>query len=110
MQLNHIHVRVRDLAAALAWLEQVWGVKPTFQNERMASVPFEPIVLIVDKSDQETETIIGFESEDCDRDFHRLVQRGAVVDSEPSDKPWGARTAYLKGPGSLKFEIESPIK
>jgi catechol 2,3-dioxygenase-like lactoylglutathione lyase family enzyme len=110
MQLNHIHVRVRDLSAALSWLDRVWGVKPTFQDERMASLAFEPIVLIVDKSDQETDTIIGFESDDCDRDFHRLVERGAVVDSEPSNKPWGARSAYIKGPGALKFEIESPIK
>lgn len=32
----------------------------------------------------------------------------------PSDhstnKPWGVRTAYFKGPGELKFEIEGPIE
>ena len=110
MKLNHIHIRVRDLAGALAWLDRIWAVKPSFQNERMASVSLDPIVLIVEKSDKETDTIIGFESEDCDRDFRRLVEKGAVVDAEPSNKPWGARTAYIKGPGALKFEIEAPIK
>jgi glyoxalase/bleomycin resistance protein/dioxygenase superfamily protein len=110
MKLNHIHIRVRDLAGALAWLDTIWAVKPSFQNERMASVSLDPLILILEKSDNETDTIIGFESEDCDRDFRRLVEKGAVVDSEPSNKPWGARTAYLKGPGALKFEIEALIK
>jgi uncharacterized glyoxalase superfamily protein PhnB len=110
MKLNHIHIRVRDLPGALAWLDRVWDAKPTFQNEHLASVSLDPIILIVEKSDKETDTIIGFESDDCDRDFRRLVDRGAVVDAEPSNKPWGARTAYIKGPGALKFEIEAPVK
>ena len=28
----------------------------------------------------------------------------------PSNRPWGARAAYLQGPGRLKFEIEGPPK
>lgn len=110
MKLNHIHIRVRDLSAALAWLDKIWGAKPSFQNEQLASVSLDPIVFIVEKSDKETETIIGFESDDCDRDFRLLIERGAVADAPPADKPWGARTAYIKGPGSLKFEIEALIK
>lgn len=85
------------------WLDKIWGVKPTFQNDRLASVPVDPIILILEKSDQETASIIGFESDDCDRDFRRLIERGAIAESEPSNKPWGARTAYVKGPGLLKF-------
>jgi len=110
MKLNHIHLRVRDLAGAVEWLDKVWGAKATFQNDQLASVPVGRIVLILDKSDQETDTIVGFESEDCDRDFQQLVMRGAVTDSKPSNRPWGARSAYIKGPGLTKFEIEGPIK
>ncbi len=110
MKLNHIHLRVRDLPGALMWLDKIWGVKPTFQNERLASVPVDPIVLILEESDEETATVIGFESEDCDRDFRQLVERGAIPDSEPSNKPWGARSAYIKGPGLVKFEIESAFR
>jgi len=110
MKLNHIHLRVRDLAGAVEWLDRVWGAKASFQNEQLASVPVEPIMLILDRAEQETDTIIGFESEDCDRDFQRMVERGAEAESEPSNKRWGARSAYLKGPGLAKFEIEGPIK
>jgi len=109
MKLNHIHIRVRDLAGALAWLDKIWAVKPSFQNERMASVSLDPIVLIVEKSDKETDTIIGFESEDCDRDFHRLVERGAVADAEPSDKPWVPEPHTSRGlaRSSLRSKLSS---
>ena len=110
MKLNHIHLRVRDLPGALAWLDKVWGVQPSFQNEHLASVTVEPIILILEKSEQETDTIVGFESEDCDRDFQQLVARGATADSGPTNMPWGARTVYINGPGRLKFELEGPVK
>ncbi|HYL11050.1 MAG TPA: VOC family protein [Candidatus Acidoferrales bacterium] len=110
MKLNHIHIRVHDLPGALVWLDRIWDAKPTFQNEHLASVSLDPITLIVEESDKETDTIIGFESNDCDRDFRLLMERGAIADAAPADKPWGARTAYIKGPGALKFEIEAPVK
>jgi hypothetical protein len=36
--VSHVHCRVRDLAAAARWFEQVWQVNPMFHNERMAWV------------------------------------------------------------------------
>ena len=45
MRLNHIHFAVRDLPAAIVWLDQVWDVRPTFRNERMAEIPFGSITL-----------------------------------------------------------------
>ena len=110
MTLNHIHVGVRNFDAALAWLEQVWQLKPEFQNERMATIPFGSFILILDAAETETVATIGFESEDCDRDFRAVVKRGAVVLDPPSNKPWGVRAAYIQGPGQLKFEIEQPLR
>lgn len=37
------------------------------------------------------------------------VERGAAVLEPPTNKAWGVRTAYFKGPGELKFEIEGPV-
>ena len=110
MQLNHIHLGVRDLGAALEWLDRVWQSKPDFQNEHMATIPFGSFILILDAAQSDTVATIGFESDDCDRDFRAVVERGAVAIEPPSDKPWGVRAAYLQGPGKLKFEIEGPGK
>ena len=110
MRLNHIHFAVRDLPVAIGWLEQVWDARPTFTNERMAEIPFGSITLILDSAYQESVATVGFESENCDSDYERVIKRGAVSEEAPSDKPWGARTAYIKGPGKLRFEIEQPLK
>ena len=110
MRLNHIHFAVRDLPAAIAWLEQVWDVRPTFRNERMAEIPFGSIVLILDSADQESIATVGFESENCDSDYGRVIGKGAMAQEAPGDKPWGARTAYIHGPGRLRFEIEQPLR
>ena len=52
---------------------------------------------------------VGFESDDCDRDFRAVIERGGIALEPPTNKDWGVRTAYFKGPGELKFEIEDPI-
>lgn len=109
MQLNHIHVAVQDLRGALAWVDKVWQVKPEFQNERMATLAFGKFVLILDAGDSDSPATIGFETEDCDRDFRGVVERGGVAIEPPSNKPWGVRCAYIKGPGRLTFEIEEPL-
>ena len=110
MNLNHIHLGVRDLPATLDWLERVWQLKPEFQNEHLATIIFGVFTLILDAAEADTAATIGFESDDCDRDFRTVVERGAVVLDPPSDKPWGSRAAYIQGPGALKFEIEQTPK
>jgi catechol 2,3-dioxygenase-like lactoylglutathione lyase family enzyme len=110
MRLNHIHVAVRDLRGALDWLDRVWQVKAEFQNERMATLAFRDFILILDSAETDSLATIGFESDDCDNDFRAVVGRGAVPIERPSDRTWGVRSAYIQGPGALKFEIEQPLK
>ena len=110
MQLNHIHLGVRDLGGALDWLDRVWQLKAEFQNERMATMVFGSFTLILDAAETDSLATIGFESDDCDRDFDAVTKRGAVVLEAPSDKPWGVRAAYIRGPGALRFELEQPLK
>lgn len=109
MNLNHIHLRVRDLNAAVAWFDTIMQVRPGFRNERMATFLFDSMTLIFDAADYDVSATVGFESKDCDRDFRTVVGRGAVALEPPTNKDWGVRTAYFKGPGELKFEIEGPI-
>ena len=109
MRLNHIHLRVRDLRAAVAWFEKVLQVHPSFQNERMATFSFNSMTLIFDAAKDDVSATGGFESDDCDRDFQVIVERGATALELPANKPWGVRAAHFKGPGELKSEIEGPV-
>ena len=110
MRLNHVHVAVRDLWGAVAWLDRVWRLKADFQNERLATFSFGEFILILDSADTDSTATIGFESDDCDGDFREVIERGAIAIEPPSDRPWGARSAYIQGPGRLTFEIEQPLK
>jgi len=107
---THIHLAVRDLPVALEWIERVWELKPLFQLPEMAIRPFGTVHLFLDKGDQDSPATIGYESDNCDRDFAKVVARGAAVRSTPEDKPWGVRAAYLRGPGALIFEIEQTLR
>ena len=108
MTLNHIHLSVRNLPAAVAWFKTVMQIDAGFQNERMATLSFPALTLILDSGKDDVPATVGFESDDCDRDFRTVVERGAVIIERPTNKEWGVRTAYFKGPGELKFEIEGP--
>jgi predicted enzyme related to lactoylglutathione lyase len=110
MKANHVHVGVSDLADALRWLDRVWDIKPVFQIPEMAIFAVGQFELFLDASDSDSRATIGFLTDDCDRDYARVVTRGAVVISAPEDKPYGVRAAYIKGPGCLTFEIEQSLE
>jgi uncharacterized glyoxalase superfamily protein PhnB len=75
----------------------------------MATLQFGAFILILDAAAEDSSATIGFESDDCDRDYRAVIQRGAVDLEAPANQPWGVRAAYLRGPGRLKFEIEGPL-
>lgn len=109
MTLNHIHLRVRDLPAAVDWFGRVWQVDAGFRNDSLATFSFSSFTLILDAANDDDPATVGFESDDCDRDFRSVAERGATVLEPPANRAWGVRAAYLKGPGALKFEIEGPV-
>ena len=109
MEGNHFHIFVRDLPGALDWFARVWAAEPTYREEQMAVLPFGPILLILDKGEEETVTTIGYATSDCDADFQTVVGRGAPVIEEPADRSWGVRVAYLKGPGRITLEFEQDL-
>lgn len=87
MTLNHVHLGVRDLAGALDWLQRIWQVAPAFQNERMATLQFGAFILILDAAAEDSAATIGFESDDCERDYRAVIQRGAVSLEAPANRP-----------------------
>jgi len=102
MHLNHIHLRVRDLEAAVAWFEKVFQISPGFQNEQMATFCFDSMTLIFDAAKDDVSATVGFESDDCDRDFRTVVQRGAIALELPTNKQWGCQDRVLQGAGRIK--------
>ena len=94
------------LTAAITWFDEVWGIKPSYQSEFMASFHQEGFTFILDQADEDIACTIGFESINCDQDFKTVVDKGAKIIEKPEDKPWGVRAAYIHGPGKLTLEIE----
>jgi catechol 2,3-dioxygenase-like lactoylglutathione lyase family enzyme len=110
MKVSHVHCRVRDLSAAASWFQQVLQATPVFNNERMAWLGFGEFGVILDAASTDSSLTLGFDSEDCDGDYRTLSGRGAETIEAPQDRPWGARSAYLKGPGGVTVEIEQLLK
>lgn len=104
--MSHVHCRVRDLQSAARWFEKVWQVSPVFNNGRMVWLSFGELGVILDAATEDSVVTIGFDSKDCDADYRLVTSRGAETIDAPQDKPWGTRTAYLKGPGGITIEIE----
>lgn len=109
MRFNHLHVPVRDLPAALDWMAMVWEIRPTFEDGAMAVVAVYGASMILDAADEDGTATIGFASDDCDADHLLATERGAETLEPPSDRAWGVRAAYLRGPGRLTFEIEQSL-
>jgi catechol 2,3-dioxygenase-like lactoylglutathione lyase family enzyme len=111
MRFGHVHVHVRDLPGALDWLARVWDIAPTFQDPGggMAVVSVHEASLILDTAAEDSAITIGFTSDSCDRDYRAAAERGAETLEEPTDRPWGVRAAYIRGPGKITFEIEQAL-
>lgn len=77
-----------------------------FNDERMVWLSFGEFGVILDKASDDSVVTIGFDSKDCDADYRGITSRGAEPIEAPQARPWGARTAYVKGPGGLTVEIE----
>jgi len=107
--ISHVHCRVKDLPRAVEWFASRCGVRPNFSDARLAVLVFGEFTLILDRASEDSVATIGFNSHNCNADFDAMVGRGAQVLEPPSDRPYGARVAYLRGPGALTIEIEQML-
>jgi hypothetical protein len=109
MQGAHVHLGVRSLAKTLAWMEKVWKTKPVYRDEQMAVVPFGPLTLIFDAAAKDSAATLAYSCRNCDSEYRKVLRRGARPVHPPADRAYGVRSAYVKGPGALTFEIEQPL-
>lgn len=114
---------VRDLEASIAWYCDVLGCALTKRFERdgklMAARLEAGRVLILLGQDDGAKGLDrvkgeGFSlqfttSQDIDAIAARVVEAGGVLDTEPSDTPWGARIMRLRDPDGFRFTISSGI-
>lgn len=107
-RLSHVHVRVRDFAAAMSWFREVLGASPVYEDAEMAVYRFDGAGLILDRNESDDGSIVAFRVPDCDAAFRDATQRGAAPLEPPEDKPYGVRSAYVRGPGGLTVEFEQP--
>ena len=109
MKGSHVHLGVRNLKGTLAWLGRVWRCAPLYQDKEMAVVPFGPLTLIFDAAKKDSPATLAYSSRDCDDDYKTAIKRGARPVEPPTDRVYGVRSAYVKGPGALTFEIEQRL-
>lgn len=110
MKVSHVHLSFLDLKTANQWMKTILDKDPGYQNDGMAVFSFENVDCVFDQGDSDTEVTIALASVNCENDFKVLSNKGAVTIEVPTAQPWGVKTAYLKGPGKVIFEIEEPLK
>jgi lactoylglutathione lyase len=53
---------------------------------------------------------IGFKVDDVDQAFLELVQKGARAAVQPTTRPWGQRTAYVRDPDGHLIELAQDLR
>jgi uncharacterized glyoxalase superfamily protein PhnB len=110
MKVSHVHCQMADLSGAIRWFKNCCDMTPSFSDARMAVLEFGDFTLILDAAPTDSVATLGFNSADCDADFAALIARGAAVLERPQDRSYGARVAYIRGPGALKIELEQLLR
>lgn len=110
MEVSHMHLGFKDLEGAIGWMKDVLEKEPGYRNANMAAFGFENTSLVFDQSDEDTLLTLAVKTADCDRSFAEMKSRGAVALDEPTDQPWGVRTAYLQGSGGITLELEQSLR
>lgn len=52
---------------------------------------------------------VGFLVDDVDAEYAALVEAGATPVTEPADRAWGQRTAYVADPDGYLIELVRPL-
>ncbi len=127
--LSNILFYVEDLEKTLLFFEEAFGVETAFIDEsgvyaqldtgttalgfvdlEFAKSNLGKDVTKFDKAKPPFAMEIAFAVKDVDATFKQAVKAGAIVVSEPSNKPWGQRDAYVQDPNGILIEICSPMQ
>ena len=105
MRVSHV------IAASVTFPQRPAGSNRCCMPPRcLAALGFGEFGVILDAAPVDSVVTVSFDSQDCDADYRDVMGRGAETIEEPQDRPWGARAAYLSGPGGITVEIEQVLK
>jgi lactoylglutathione lyase len=114
---------VRDVPASLEFYERAFGLERRLLHEsgQYAELETGSTALALAAQELAAESVRelahrepgGFEiclvDEDVEGTFSQAIEAGAEAVSEPEERPWGQRTAYVRDPDGTLIEIASPI-
>jgi lactoylglutathione lyase len=114
---------VRDVPASVEFYERAFGLERRLLHEsgQYAELETGSTALAFAARELAEESVrelanrepSGFEvclvDEDVEGAYERAVGAGAAGVSEPEEKPWGQRTAYVRDPDGTLIEIASPM-
>ena len=110
-QFTDICFITNDVPRLRAFYEAVFGVKAE-GNEIHSGISINGLTLVFDHVDIADENpaflyieagganniIVGFNVEDVDAEYQRLLSLGAQMLNEPTTHPWGARSFQFRDP------------
>jgi len=103
-RINHLTFPVSDLKKAVAFYENILGLKKTgeWSNYAIFDVGGTELAL-----EPKGEPDIFMLVDDVDEEYQDLKKKGVNFVTEPKDQYWGGRTAVFKDPDGNKFILVS---
>jgi lactoylglutathione lyase len=128
MKFSYTILYVKDVAQAVAFYQQAFGLTPRFIHEsgqygemetdtttlafaanELAQSNLPQGFQASDRSHLPVGIEIGFVTEDVATDFARAIAAGAEIVVEPKVKPWGQTVAYVRDLDGVLVSINSPM-
>ena len=111
MQFTDVCFITNDVLRLRAFYETVFGVKAE-GDEIHSGISINGLTIVFDHVDiaEENQTfryveaggannvIVGFNVDDVDAEYNRLLPLGAIMLNEPTTHPWGARSFQFRDP------------
>jgi lactoylglutathione lyase len=106
-------ITVADLPAALAFYRDAMGFQQVYRFPPEGEPVFVTLKLGTSELGIGAEATAGFElcvyADDCDAAAATLREAGAELVEEPTDQPWGERSARLVDPAGHKILLLSRL-
>jgi catechol 2,3-dioxygenase-like lactoylglutathione lyase family enzyme len=104
---HHVHLRVPDPAATLAWFAEQFGGERTMLRGKVDGVRFNGVWLFAMKGDSAPPAaiqLVAFRVGDVDASLNALNGNGVKTASAPRDLP-GMRYAFVEDPNKIRVEL-----
>ena len=122
--LDYVVLVVADLDRSLAFYTGTLGLPLHHRKDRYAQISAGTTRLSLYTREAMQETLgaelatpspsapafeLGFKVLDCDAAFAELVAAGAPAVTQPTTRPWGQRTAYVRDPDGNLIELAEDL-